>query len=80
MNRVKLFELAQECGCQPGSSTTESKEQLRSKLGEYFETHEGKVALEKAPPRMLYTSGTNGEVEAHASTKELVINLLLQEF
>jgi hypothetical protein len=79
MNRTQLLALARECGFTSYPAPAAVKEKISAKLNEYFDTPEGKAILAKSPPCMLYTA-ENDEIQPHATTKDLVIKLLLQEF
>ena len=71
MNRQQLKELVEKCGHDPVK--------VRAELEAYFDTPEGQRDIDSAPRAMLYTAGDDG-ITAHATTKELAISLLMQEF
>jgi len=73
------MKIAEECGC--------DLKRIRLRLEEYFDTAEGQDALARAPKCMVYTNapaedsdGLPGQkMKGHATTKDVAIELLLQE-
>lgn len=67
MNRTQFMRICNECN--------NNKALIRERLNEYFDTQEGREALARAPQCLLYDSKAEGK----ETTKELAIELLLQE-
>lgn len=71
MDRTHLIQIVKACD--------HEQEKIRQSLEQYFDTKEGQAVLASAPRCMVYTVSSTGEMEGQQTSKDLVIQLLIQE-
>ncbi|HWR54903.1 MAG TPA: hypothetical protein VN462_00225 [Negativicutes bacterium] len=71
MNREQLREIVSECEGDLGL--------IRQRLEAFFDSEEGRAALEAAPRCMVYNVDSAGEIRGELTSREMAVNLLMQE-
>lgn len=70
MNRTDLLYIVQRCDADPAK--------VREELEQYFNTPEGQAEIARAPKSMIYNGHAAG-ISEEPTTKDLVVDLLMQE-